>query len=249
MLILLPPSEGKTAPLSGSPVDLAKLSYPELETARRRVGAELAKVSARRNALELLGVGASLADELRRNTTLWDSPAAPAASVYTGVLYDAAGASTWDAATLARAGDRVRVISALWGAVSPADNIPAYRLSMSTALGRLGPLAAFWRPRLAKALDDRASTDLVVDCRSSTYAAAWKAPRHAIAVRVERELNGKRSVVSHNAKHARGLLTGILVSAESAPTTPEQLADVAHGVAGVATVELRPGALTLVTSA
>ena len=37
MLILLPPSEGKTAPPAGSPVDAAALWLPKLAPARRRV--------------------------------------------------------------------------------------------------------------------------------------------------------------------------------------------------------------------
>ena len=249
VLILLPPSEGKTAPAMGSPVNLAALSHPALEAARKRVGNELARASARRNALSVLDVGASLTDEVARNTSIWENPTAPASQVYSGVLYEASGAATWTGDTLERAADRVRVISALWGAVSPADAIPAYRLSMGTTLSRLGPLAAFWRGHLGKALDERAAEDLIVDCRSSTYAAAWRAPKHAVSVRVEREANGKRTVVSHNAKHARGLLTGLLVAEPEPPSTAEQLADIAGRVPGVTAVELRPGTLTLVTNA
>ncbi|PKQ16226.1 MAG: peroxide stress protein YaaA, partial [Actinobacteria bacterium HGW-Actinobacteria-8] len=57
MLLLLPPSEGKTPATSGSPIDVAALSHPVLSDARRRVGDTLAKVSGQRNALTVLGVG------------------------------------------------------------------------------------------------------------------------------------------------------------------------------------------------
>ena len=249
MLILLPPSEGKTAPEAGSPIDLAALSFPELTAARRRVGQSLVIASGRRNALARLGAGPSLAAEVARNTTLWDNPTAPAARVFTGVLYEAAGAASWNVASLARAAERVRIISALWGVLSPADRIPAYRLSMGTALGRIGPLTTFWRKQLATTLTREADGHLIVDCRSSDYGAVWRAdPSRRLAVRVERELDGKRSVVSHNAKHTRGLLTAALVAEPAQPTSPEQVAHLASQIAGVTAVELHPGAVTLVTA-
>jgi len=246
VLILLPPSEGKTAPSQGSPVQLESLSHPELTAARQRVGAALAKVSGQRNALEVLQVGPSLAPDVQRNATMWHNPTAPAAHVYTGVLYDAAAASRWDEATLAKAHQRVRIVSALWGAISPADHIPAYRLSMSTTLPRLGRLSSFWRQHVGRALTPLTTSGLVIDCRSSDYVAAWRAPAGTLAVRVEQVRAGKRTVVSHNAKHTRGLLTGALVEADAPPATPDDLAHLATRIAGVHAVELSPTVLTLV---
>ncbi|WP_430868962.1 YaaA family protein [Demequina aurantiaca] len=239
MLVLLPPSEGKTPPSIGDPVDLSLLSHPELADARRRVGDTLAKVSAQRNAVSVLDVGASLAGDVARNTSLWSNPTAPAGQVYTGVLYDAAGMATWDAATLSRAADRIRIVSALWGAVSPADLIPAYRLSMATSLGRIGGLASFWKRHLTGPLAADADGGLVVDCRSSSYVAAWRPTDSPwVSVKVLRELDGKRAVVSHMAKHTRGLLAAHLVAADACPETAQDLADAAAGMIGHALVDV-----------
>ena len=247
MLILLPPSEGKTAPLAGAPVDLSTLSHPGLASARERVGTALAKVSGQRNAFEVLDVGPSLGAEVERNRTLWENPTDVAARVYTGVLYEAAGASAWSEADLERAAGRIRIVSALWGAVSPADRIPAYRLSMSTSLGRIGALASFWRQHLASELSHLTGDGLIVDCRSSSYVAAWRPTGHpTVAVRVERELHGKRTVVSHMAKHTRGLLTGALATAASVPATRDDLADVARTLPGVVDIAVSDKELTVV---
>lgn len=249
MLILLPPSEGKTAPTAGSPVDLDALSHPALASARRRVGDTLVRVSGQRNALEALGVGPSLAGEVERNRDLWSAPAAPAAQVYTGVLYEAAGMADWDGQVLTHAAARVRIVSALWGAVSPADRIPAYRLSMSTSLGRMGPLASFWRAHLAHELAHLAEDGLVVDCRSAAYVAAWRpSGGEHVSVRVERDVAGRRTVVSHMAKHTRGVLAGELARADAPPESAADLADAARGLDGVIDVSLRPGELTLVVA-
>lgn len=241
MLICLPPSEGKTpAPTGAAPVDLAGLTGAEQLTEQRRAVLDaLAAVSARPDATEILGVGASLGAEVARNTELKDAPAAPAARVYTGVLYAAAGLADLPDDAARRAADDVRVFSGLWGAVSPADLIPAYRLSMGVDLPGVGKLATVWRPHLAAALDARAAGDVVVDCRSAAYLAAWKpattgdAAAEWVTVRVVRETDGKRAVVSHNAKHTRGVLTGHLLRRSGlAPTGAAELLDAARELDG-----------------
>lgn len=238
MLICLPPSEGKTpAPDGGAPVDLARLTAAEHLTDRRRgVLDALAAVSTRPDAPEVLGVGTSLAAEVARNADLKSAPTAPAAHVYTGVLYAAAGLADLPDDAAARAADDVRVFSGLWGAVSPADRIPAYRLSMGVDLPGVGRLAAAWRAPLAAALDDRAAGDVVVDCRSAAYLAAWKPDTTAtdwVTVRVVRESAGRRTVVSHNAKHTRGVLTGhLLRRAGAAPSSATALLDAARELDG-----------------
>lgn len=217
MLILLPPSETKTAPGAGAPVDPAVLSFPQLTAAREQVLAELAATSAREDALEVLGVGERLRGEVERNTRLGAEPAAPALSVYTGVLYDALDPAGMTGAQRAAAAASLVVVSALWGAVRPDDRIPAYRLSMGAELPGLGRLAAHWKHHLPAVLEPAAGDELVVDCRSAAYAAAWRGPRaRTVGVKVVRERHGRRQVVSHMAKHTRGLLTRHLVERAAA---------------------------------
>ncbi len=240
MLILLPPSEGKTPADAGTPVDLAELHFPELTGARQAVAEALAAVSASDGALARLGVGASLAHEVVRNTRLAAEPAAPAHSIYSGVLYDALGYHGMTAAQKRKADAGVVVVSGLWGAVAFDDRIPAYRLSMSVGLPGLGKLASYWKPKLGTALEAHAEGHLLVDCRSSTYAAAWApAAGHTVAVNVFTERDGTRKVVSHFAKHTRGeLARHLLTRRGKAPQTPAQLARAA-GERWI--VELVPG--------
>nr|WP_194719739.1 peroxide stress protein YaaA [Cellulosimicrobium arenosum] len=244
---MLPPSEGKTpAPDGTAPVDLAGLSSPGLTAQRERVLDALVTASARDDAARVLGVSPGLVAEIRRNVGLRTAPAAPAARVYSGVLYaaaDLAGSLTIGGEAAARSRDDVRIVSALWGAVSPADRIPAYRLSMGVDLPGVGRLAASWRAELGTALDDRAAGDVVVDCRSATYAAAWR-PRTVgddaaqwVAVRVLREADGKRAVVSHNAKHTRGVLTGHLLRRPGAVASVHDLTKAADELVGTSLLD------------
>ncbi|MDX6322467.1 MAG: uncharacterized protein QOF52_2325, partial [Propionibacteriaceae bacterium] len=199
MLILLPPSESKAAPRRrGTPVDLATLSAPELAETREAILTELMKVSAEPDAADVLGVSSGRLAEVRRNVDLDRLPRAPTMKVYAGVLYDALDFATLSAAARRRAGRSLRVQSALWGPVGPADLIAPYRLSMATTLPRLGSLARLWRGVLDPVMAKLAGSGVIVDCRSASYAAAWQpsgeAVRRSVAIRVFTEAAGRRTV-------------------------------------------------------
>ena len=118
MLILLPPSEGKTSPRSGAPLDLDTLLFPTLAGERRTVLGTLTTASALPDALSVLGVGASLEDEVRANVDLLEAHAAPGHQVYSGVLFDALDSSSLsdgartDVVRLDLPGDRASVRTA-----------------------------------------------------------------------------------------------------------------------------------------
>jgi uncharacterized protein len=216
MLVLLPPSEGKARPDKGEPVALGSLALAEELTERRR------------GVLEAL------------DPSLLEAPAAPAAEVYTGVLYkrlDLAGLP-------AKAQRQVLIASALWGVVRPADRIPYYRLPPKERLDGIGPLAKYWRPALAEALPDEEG-DLILDMRSAAYSAAWKPKRATLlAVRAFSERDGERKPVTHMTKAVRGDVARALLKATAAPADPEAAAAIAEA-AGF-TVELSTASLDVI---
>lgn len=116
MRILLAPLEGKAAPEGGEPLDLGELAFGE----------------------ELREAREALIDAL--DPGLREAPAAPAAEVYTGVLYQRLGLPELPAAARRRAAKQVLIAGALWGFLRPGDRIPAYRLPPSTKLDGVGPL-------------------------------------------------------------------------------------------------------------
>src|SRR6478672_12745977 len=205
-------------------MDRARLSFPELAPTRASVAATLAEVSGRPDAPALLGVSANLLRDIRRNLVLDTAPALPAADLYTGVLYDALDLPGLDTAALRRARRWLLVISALYGALRPGDKVAPYRLSMGVNLGALGPLAAVWREPLAEVLPRVAGRGVVVDCRSSTYAAAW-APRGPLA---DRWVQVRVPGATHMAKHTRGLVARHLCQVGTDARTPQALQQVAE---------------------
>jgi cytoplasmic iron level regulating protein YaaA (DUF328/UPF0246 family) len=215
MLVLLPPSEGKARPEQGEPVDLDSLVYAD-ELGERRE---------------------KLLDAF--DPRLRKEPAAPAAAVYTGVLYGRLGLSELPA----KAQRRVLIASALWGVVAPGDRIPFYKFPPKTRLEGFEAPNAYWRPALAHALPDEQG-DLVVDMRSGAYVPAWK-PRRAtlLAVRAFTEVDGERKAVSHMAKAVRGDVARALLSKKKSPSDPESAAAIVEA-AGFS-VELSGGHLNV----
>ncbi|MDU5761214.1 MAG: peroxide stress protein YaaA, partial [Schaalia odontolytica] len=109
----------------------------------------------------------------------------------------------------------VSIFSGLFGVLSPSDVIPDHRLAMGVSLPDLGVLSTWWAPRLDEAMSPEASERIIVDGRSGPYRAACKAPWARVwELRVERETDGKRSVISHDAKRWRGAITGLLLASD-----------------------------------
>ncbi|MFT4188650.1 MAG: peroxide stress protein YaaA [Aeromicrobium sp.] len=227
MLILLPPSEGKTRPDQGEPLDLDSLSSPSLNPTREQILRSLVRLSQTKRGAEILGLGPTQAEHLERNAALPSEPTAPASEVYTGVLFGELGLATLDADARARAEERLAVASALFGLVRPGDRIPAYKLSGATTLPRLGTVASRWKPVMGRAVAELAGDGLVLDLRSGTYAQFGHAeglPR--ASVRVLTETNGVRKVVSHFNKATKGQLVRALLVEGATPDSVDELVEV-----------------------
>jgi uncharacterized protein len=216
MLVLLPPSEGKAEPEAGDPLDLGSLAFAsELGERREQV-------------LDAFDPG------LRK------APVAPAAEVYTGVLFQRLQLPELPA----KARRQVLIFSALWGVVRPDDRIPFYKLPPKTKLAGIGAPAGFWRPALTEALPDEEG-ELIFDMRSAAYTTFWKPKRATrLAVRAFTERDGERKAVSHMAKASRGDVARALLSAKNAPRDPEGAAAIAEA-AGL-TVELTGDSLDVI---
>ncbi|MEU4347442.1 peroxide stress protein YaaA [Streptomyces sp. NPDC023838] len=235
MLVLLPPSEGKAGGGRGTPLKEETLSLPGLRPARTAVLDELIELclADEDKARDVLGLSEGLRGEIAKNAELRTAGTRPAGEIYTGVLYDALGLATLDPAAKRRAATSLLVFSGLWGAVRTGDRIPSYRCSMGVKLPGLGALGAYWRGVMDPVMTEAAGTGLVLDLRSSAYAAAWK-PKGEVAgrtatVRVlhSQVVDGveKRSVVSHFNKATKGRLVRDLLSDGAAPTDPARLVE------------------------
>ncbi|WP_405596859.1 peroxide stress protein YaaA [Streptomyces sp. NBC_01410] len=241
MLVLLPPSEGKAASGRGAPLKPESLSLPGLAGARAAVLDELVELCAadEDKAREVLGLSEGLRGEIAKNVELRTAGTRPAGQIYTGVLYDALDLATLEPDARRRARQSLLVFSGLWGAVRITDRIPSYRCSMGVKLPGLGALGAHWREPMASVLPEAAGDGLVLDLRSSAYAAAWK-PKGEVAGRTAtlRVLHAPtRKVVSHFNKATKGRLVRDLLTAGAKPTGPAELVEVLRDLGYVVEAE------------
>ncbi|AXT84617.1 hypothetical protein C6I20_05020 [Aeromicrobium sp. A1-2] len=229
MLILLPPSEGKTRPVSGAPLDLDSLSFSRLNPVRAQLLRALVKLcnGAPQRAMDVLGLGATQGEAVAVNRVLLDEPTARADEIYTGVLFGELELTSLDDAARKRADESLAIASGLFGLLRPDDAIPAYRLSGNVTLPRLGTVPGRWRTTLPHVIAEQTGDGLLVDLRSGTYAALGKPPvglaDRTATMRVLHEHNGTRKVVSHFNKATKGRIVRGLLESGADPTSIEEL--------------------------
>ncbi len=122
----------------------------------------------------------------------------PAIGVYTGVLYAALG---WDHLTKAQqklGENTIAIISAKYGVLRPLDPIEPYKEKIKNK-----KMAA----QVADVLDG-AETELIIDCRSSTYQTVWQSPvAITVEIKVFTKIDGEKKVITHMSKKTRGEVT------------------------------------------
>lgn len=218
MRLLLPPSEAKQ-PGGHAPTPAAP---SPLSVAREQVLVALRELLATPSASSVLGLPArTAAADLAADAAAVAGTALhrPALDRYSGIVYEGLRAATLSRAARVRANESVLIFSGLLGVVRAAEPVPAYRLPAAAVLPGIGGLAAFWRPVLATALPGLL-VGLVVDMRSSDYAAMWRATPDVVTVRVLSERPGREpGIVSHPSKLGKGRLARALLTARREPAT------------------------------
>jgi uncharacterized protein len=233
--VLLPPSEAKAPGGRGRPLS-ARPSDPLLGDSRARALDALDRLvrGPRDDAARALLLPPSTVEAaLAANAGVRGSGTVPALRRYAGVVYDGLAPHTFSPQELRLAGRTVLIFSGLFGVVRAAEPVPDYRVPAKAVLPGVGVAGTFWRPVLDKAMPALVDDDLVVDLRSSDYAAMWRprasAAARTVQVRVLSPLpNGGRGVVSFPSKFAKGRLAAALVRSAAAGATVRTAADVAE---------------------
>jgi cytoplasmic iron level regulating protein YaaA (DUF328/UPF0246 family) len=243
VLLLLPPSEAKSPGGDGPPLAQrapadhrggAAGRLEDLQVARHKVLTAVARFcrrspTAARTALRL-PAGSALAD-LAANIAVLDAPTMPALHRFTGVLFEALDLRTLTAPQRHRAGASTLVFSGAFGVLPGDEPVPVHRVPASASVPGVGGLTSYWKQVLRGALPPRVDGErLVVDLRSSDYAAMWQPTAEqasrVLAVRVLEDRAGTLRAVSWSAKHGKGLLARELLRSHTSRTPVRSVEDV-----------------------
>ena len=137
-----------------------------------------------------------------------------AIQVYTGVLYAALGWNTLSKAQQKLAQESIVIISAKYGALRPLDPIEPYKEKI---------VNKEMAPKVAAVLNPILS-ELIIDCRSSTYQTVWQSPiEKTVEVKVFTTVEDEKKVITHMSKKSRGEVTRHLLQSDDPITNPQQL--------------------------
>ena len=233
MLILLPPSESKSAPATALP---PSLSFGELDKVRAKVMRALVKMSSGNQvrAGKALALGHTQLDQVQLNAQLATAACGPAIDVYSGVVFESLNAHTLTPAQRTKLHANVAIASGLHGLVRPLDSIAPYRLSANARITGLPRWQSLWRKPVGNVMVGAEGP--ILDLRSHAYVALAPIPKEcaerSIMVRVLQEQNGKRTVVSHFNKATKGLLVRDLIEggelAASSSALLQQLSELGY---------------------
>ena len=216
MLLLVPPSEGKSAGGAGTWVP-ASGSFAELGADRLTVVGSLAAAMADpTSAAKVLGVGGRALDQATEaNRAVVGGAVLPAWQRYSGVVWAHLDPAARPGPAKRRAARSVVIVSGLLGLAAWSDPVPLYKLKMGARLPATGTLAPWWRPRLRPSLLGRAHGAVVVDLLPTEHRRAVDladaSPRHVLDVRF---LDGERNAAGHAAKAVKGMLAAHLLDCD-----------------------------------
>lgn len=198
MLILLPPSEGKS-PLPGEGVfrelhpEYADDAAPMLRQLRALKSPELGAYYGIKDAATAKIAHAA-------NLHALDAPALPALQRYTGVVYQHIEYRTMKQKAEAR--NRILVVSAFFGVVRGGDALPLYKLSMTPAL------AKYWRPINAARLEALSQGRPILSLLPQAHA---KAIAYQPLIELDFLLEGGRRSAGHFGKAIKGKFVRFLI--------------------------------------
>lgn len=172
------------------------------------------------NIASIMNVSQKIADlNYGRFLGFQTAPEKQALFAYTGDVYKNIDSNNLSDADLNFAQNHLRIVSALYGLLSPLDKIKPYRLEMSNKLPEIAPkgMHHFWKERISQQIKlelKQHKNKTLINLASNEYSASidpalLEAPIINMHFREERD--GTLRNIALNAKRARGMLSDYII--------------------------------------
>ena len=200
MKIIVSPSKTQT-----NIIQLEGLDHPKYHSESRQIIKEL-KQYRKEELASIMKIKGQLLDQTYhdiKNLKLNQTSLTPAIRLYTGVVYDTLKLDDYTVEEKLYLNQNVRIISALYGVLSPMDGVQAYRLDFTMKLKNIN-LHQFWKDKIIKVFKQ---DEFILDCASQEFSHFLKPYKEKVH-RVEfiDIVDGQEKIISYNAKKLRGLM-------------------------------------------
>lgn len=129
----------------------------------------------------------------------------PAIQAYNGLAFRQIPSEAYSDDELCYLEDHLRILSAMYGILTPLTGMSAYRLDMKMNVLEES-LYAYWKEELSKPFDEG---ETIVNLASKEFSRLIKMPM--VTVEFKEYKNGKLKTIGTNAKKARGLMVDFMV--------------------------------------
>lgn len=194
--------------------DVQNVSEPSFLKEAKKIHRSLVKLKQRELA-DMMSISPQLAEEVFQMNRQWKKDFYyRAVDLFDGEVYRGLNAATLPKACQSILSDRLRILSGLYGLLSPNNLVAPYRLEMKTQLpvGEFQNLYQFWDKKVARRL--KKETEYLVNLASEEYSKVvlpyWNKTKVIHPVFME-ENGGNPKVVMMYAKNARGKMARFII--------------------------------------
>ena len=196
MLILIPPSEGKTK-IKSTGIEFNNTDFKFKDDVKKIV-VLLESLSELGEDLSSIYGTSQEKSELfhRQNQDVFNSKCANAIERYTGVVYEHIDWYSLNDKAQKYMNKHIRIFSGLFGMVTPNTLIPNYKLKMNVL-----SLQNHWNPILTKALENE---KVIFDLLPQVHRKAYKPNKNVIKIDFVVKKMGKKTAAGHYGKAVKG---------------------------------------------
>ena len=194
MLILIPPSEGKTK-IKSTEITFGNTKFKYNEEVNQVV--RLLSLLNEEDLKSIYGTSQEKAEIFhRQNQDIYKSRCAKAIERYTGVVYEHIDWGTLNKSAQNYMEKHVKIFSGLFGLLTPNTLIPNYKLKMNVL-----SLQYHWSPIITKALENE---KLVFDLLPQVHRKAYNPSKNVIKIDFSVTKKGKKTAAGHFGKAVKG---------------------------------------------